>query len=173
LIDAEKANYPITWMCLMLDVARSSFYAWCNRAETATALRRRELAEHVEAVFDASRGTYGCRRVTAALNRQGHPCSVGLVAELMRELGLHGCQPRAYKHTTPPGEHPVVSLDLIDRDFTADAPTLEWSSQARRAVLRFTASCSAIAPSSQLRAKFPAPRSPKPPEGHLPNPHMA
>jgi putative transposase len=122
LIDAEKANYQITWMCSMLGVARSSFYAWCNRAETATALRRRELAEHVERVFDASRGTYGCRRVTAALHRDGYPCSVGLVTELMRELGLHACQPRAYKRTTVPGEQPVVSPDLIDRDFTADAP---------------------------------------------------
>jgi hypothetical protein len=59
LIDAERANYSITGV--MLDVARSSFYAWYTRAETATALRRRELAQHVERVFDASRGTYGCR----------------------------------------------------------------------------------------------------------------
>jgi putative transposase len=38
---------------------------------------------------------------------------VGLVAELMRELGLHACQPRAYQRTTLPGEQPVVRPDLI------------------------------------------------------------
>ena len=91
-------------------------------AETATAARRRELAVLVKAAFGAGRGAYGCRRVAAALNRDGHPCSVGLVADLMRELGLRACQPRAYKRTTVPGEQPVTSPDLIGRDFTAAAP---------------------------------------------------
>src|SRR5262249_46373464 len=52
----------------------------------------------------------------------GYPCSVGLVAGLMRELGLRACQPRAYKRTTVPGEQPPASPDLIGRDFTAAAP---------------------------------------------------
>jgi putative transposase len=119
---AEKANYKISWMCALLGVPRSSFYAWRNRAETATAARRRELAAQVRRVFDQGRGAYGCRRVAAQLNRDGHPCSVGLVADLMRELGLRACQPRAYKRTTVPGEQPPASPDLIGRDFTATAP---------------------------------------------------
>jgi transposase InsO family protein len=122
VIEAEKANYKIAWMCRLLGVPRSSFYAWRNRAETTTAARRRELAAHVRRVFEAGRGAYGCRRVAAQLNREGHPCSVGLVADLMRELGLRACQPRAYKRTTLPGEQPVASPDLIGRDFTATAP---------------------------------------------------
>jgi putative transposase len=122
VIDAEKANYKIAWMCRLLGVPRSSFYAWRNRAETATAARRRELAAHVRRVFEAGRGAYGCRRVAAQLNRDGYPCSVGLVADLMREQDLRACQPRAYKRTTVPGEQPVTSPDLIGRDFTATAP---------------------------------------------------
>jgi transposase InsO family protein len=122
LIDAEKASYPIVWMCRILGVPRSTFYAWRHRAETATAARRRELAGHVRRVFTASRGTYGCRRVAAALNREDVACSVGLVADLMRELRLHACQPRAYKRTTVPGEQPVSSPDLIAREFSAAQP---------------------------------------------------
>jgi putative transposase len=104
-------------MCGLLGVARSSFYAWRDRTETPTATRRRLLAEHVVRVFDESRQTFGCRRIAAALNRDGHECSVGLVADLMRELGLRAVQPRAYKRTTIPGEAPVSSPDLIGRDF--------------------------------------------------------
>jgi putative transposase len=118
---AEKATCKIAWMCRLLEVPRSSFYAWRNEAETATAARRRELASQVRRVFEEGRGAYGCRRVAAQLNRDGHPCSAGLVADLMRELGLRGCQPRAYKRTTVPGEQPVISPDLIGRDFTAAA----------------------------------------------------
>ncbi|HEV2374692.1 MAG TPA: IS3 family transposase [Streptosporangiaceae bacterium] len=109
-------------MCRLLNVPRSSFYAWRHQAETATAARRRELAGHVRRVFEAGRGAYGCRRVAAQLNREGHPCSVGLAADLMREAGLRACQPRAYKRTTVPCEQPVTSPDLIERDFTAQAP---------------------------------------------------
>jgi putative transposase len=122
VIDAEKANYTISWMCLLLGVPRSSFYAWRHRAETPTAARRRELAIQVHRVFTAGRGAYGCRRVAAQLNREGHACSVGLVADLMREAGLRACQPRAYKRTTIPGEDPAARPDLIGRDFTADVP---------------------------------------------------
>ena len=122
MIDAEKATYKIAWMCRMLKVPRSSFYAWRVRVETPTAARRRILAVQVRRVFDESRQTSGCRRIAAALNREGHECSVGLVADLMRCLGLVAVQPRAYKRTTVPGEQPVVIADLIDRDFTADGP---------------------------------------------------
>jgi putative transposase len=122
VIDAEKANYKISWMCALLGVPRSSFYAWRNRAETATVARRRELAGQVRRVFDAGRGAYGCRRVAAQLNREGIECSVGLVADLMREAGLRACQPRAYKRTTIPGKEHAARPDLIGRDFTADAP---------------------------------------------------
>ncbi len=109
-------------MCAMLNVPRSSFYAWRARVETPTAARRRALAVHVRRVFDDSRQTSGCRRVTSQLNRDGHECSVGLVADLMRCLGLVAAQPRAYKRTTVPGEQPVLIPDLIKRDFTAPAP---------------------------------------------------
>jgi transposase InsO family protein len=122
VIEAEKANYKIAWMCRLLGVPRSSFYAWRNRAETPTAARRRELAEHVRRIFDDSRQTSGCRRVAAQLNRGGHECSVGLIADLMRELELRAVQPRAYKRTTVPGEDPVHSPDLIEREFTAAEP---------------------------------------------------
>jgi len=122
LIDAEKANYPIMFMCRLLSVPRSTFYAWRTRALSATAARRQELAGHVRRVFAAARGTYGCRRVAAALNRAGIACSVGLVADLMREHGLKACQPRAYKRTTVPGPTPAHRPDLIGRDFTAAEP---------------------------------------------------
>jgi putative transposase len=122
VIDAEKANYPIAWMCRLLRVPRSSFYAWTNRTESPTRARRRALAVEVAAEFEVSRQTSGCRRITAALNRRGIECSVGLVADLMRELGLAAVQPRAYKRTTLPDNAPVAAPDLLERDFTASAP---------------------------------------------------
>lgn len=100
MIDTEKAHYKIGWMCGILGVPRSSFYAWRHRTETPTVARRCEMTVQVRRVFDKGRGTQGCRWVTAELNRNGHPCSVALVTDLRRELGLKACQPWAH-HPMP------------------------------------------------------------------------
>jgi len=121
-IEAEKASYPIVWMCQMLAVPKSSFYHWRHRAVSATAARRGELAGLVAQVFTEFRQTYGCRRIARELNARGVACSVGLVADLMREQGLRAVQPRAYRVTTVPGDDDAYPVDLLDRDFTADVP---------------------------------------------------
>ncbi len=109
-------------MCRLLSVPRSTYYAWTHRAETATQARRRALAVEVAKEFAASRQTSGCRRIAAALNRRGTACSVGLVADLMRELSLAAVQPRAYRRTTLPGHAPQPAPDLLERNFTAEQP---------------------------------------------------
>jgi putative transposase len=124
LIEAEKATYAIGWMCSILGVARSTFYDWRRQVNTvtATAARRAELAIEVGKVFEEFKETYGCRRIARVLNARGHACSVGLVADVMRELDLKAVQPRAYRVTTVHGESDEYPGDLLERDFTADAP---------------------------------------------------
>lgn len=124
MIEAEKASYPIRWMCSILGVARSTFYEWRRRVDTitATVARRSELTVAVQQVFDDYRATYGCRRIARRLNELGVPCSVGLVADVMRELGLQAVQPRAYRVTTTHGDGDDYPPDLLDRDFTSTHP---------------------------------------------------
>ena len=85
-IDAEKAHYPVVKMCVWLQVSTSGFYAWRDRPASATARRRARLAGLVQAIFEASDGTYGYRRIHAALLRQGEDCGPELVRDLVREL---------------------------------------------------------------------------------------
>ncbi len=120
MIEAEKANYSIGWMCTLLGVPRSTFYVWRGRVETPTASRRRGLREQIRWVFDTSRQMYGWG-VAAQLNRDGIEVSVGTVAGIRRELRLCAVQPRAYKRTTIAGEVAAIP-DLIDRAFTAQVP---------------------------------------------------
>jgi putative transposase len=119
LIDAEKANYPITRMCGWLTVSRAGFYAWRDRAPTLAARRRSRLGSLVEAAFAASRGTYGGRRLAEVLRRSGETVSVRLVAELMAERGLVACQPRPFRITTQADPVAAARPDLVGRDFTA------------------------------------------------------
>jgi putative transposase len=131
LIAAEKADptspYPVIKMCAWLEVSTSGFYDYLNSEPSARALRRTKIITHLQAVYDLGRGTYGVRRVHAILGRSDDPevasVSQNLVRAIMAELGLAGCQPRAYKTTTQPDpEPPTAPADLVGRDFTAEQP---------------------------------------------------
>ena len=122
-IDAEKATFPIVRMCVWLDVSTSGFYEWRGRPASATAQRRQRLTALIQAIFEQSDGTYGYRRVHAALARQGEGCGPELVRDILRELGLVPCQPRPWRPTTTqPGDGAAAVPDLVGRDFSADAP---------------------------------------------------
>ena len=132
-IDAEYADTPaadrraglaptITLMCTWLKVSKSGFYEWRGRPTSATAARRELLKIKIKALFDANHGTYGYRRLHAALVRGGEQASPELVRRLMRQLGLVACQPRPWRTTTVRDGKPATAPDLVGRDFTATEP---------------------------------------------------
>jgi transposase InsO family protein len=122
-IDAEKAQYPVVKACVWLGVSTSGYYEWVGRPASATAVRRQHLAVLIQAIFEESDGTYGYRRVHAALVRQGDQCCAELVRGIMHELELVACQPRPWRPTTTRAGQGADALpDLVARDFSADAP---------------------------------------------------
>jgi transposase InsO family protein len=130
-IDAEYATAraegttdapTITQMCIWLKVSKSGFYDWRGRPASLTAKRRELLETKIAALFAASGGTYGYRRLHAALVRGGEQVSDELVRRLMRQLGLVACQPRPWRATTVPDACRPRVPDLVARDFTAAAP---------------------------------------------------
>lgn len=131
LIAVEKADrsspFSVVVMCSVLAVSTSAFYAWLTGEPSARELRRAKIGVHVQAAFDAGRGTYGVRRVHAVLRRSDDPevatASPRIVRDIMREKGLRACQPRAYKATTVQDRHAEPAIaDHVGRDFTAPAP---------------------------------------------------
>ena len=131
-IDAEyaantstsTADAPsIVKMCAWLEVSRSGFYEWLDRPLSATAERREELKLYIVTSFEDSDGTYGYRRVHADLADWGVACGPELVRTLMRELGLESCQPKPWRHCLTEQDGQALPIpDLVNRDFTADAP---------------------------------------------------
>jgi putative transposase len=108
-IDAEYANVPaekagkapaIVQMCRWLGVSKSGYYDWRSRPQSATARRRELLKIKIKALFEANDGTYGYRRLHAALVRGGEQAGEELVRRLMRELGLVACQPAPWRPQT-------------------------------------------------------------------------
>jgi hypothetical protein len=98
-------------MCRWLGVGRPSFNEWRTRPLSAAAMRRDELRLIIAKSFDDSDGTYGYRRVHADLAAWGVDCRL----ELVRKLNARH-RPRAVSAAAGP------IPDLVERDFTADAP---------------------------------------------------
>ena len=103
-------------MCRCLKVSRSGYYAWLGREPSRTVRRRKELSALIEWVFNSSRGTYGYRRVHAALARRGVETSPDTVRSVMREQGLEAAQPRRKVRTTVPAADLGSRPDLVRRD---------------------------------------------------------
>jgi putative transposase len=109
-------------MCEILEVSRSGYYSWRSRGVTATEERQVALTASIEVIFARSRQTYGYRRMTAELARQGHVAGVELVRKLMRAADIYPKQHKAYKRTTVQDPSAETPADLVERDFTADLP---------------------------------------------------
>jgi putative transposase len=110
-------------MCIWSEVSRSGYYEWSTRPMSATATRHEELKVAIAAVFEANHGIYGYRRIHAVLLRSEYEVSDELVRQLMRELGLVACQPRPWRPATTLADEQQAKIpDLVNRNFTADAP---------------------------------------------------
>jgi transposase InsO family protein len=122
VIQANSERFAVRMMCGILDVSRAGYYAWRSREESAHAIRDRDLAAKVRAVYDDSRRAYGSPRVFLELRKRGERCGRKRVARLMNAHGLVGAKRRISKRSTSAGpQHENASPNLIARQFDPNA----------------------------------------------------
>ena len=123
-----SSTYPVKRLCQVLQIGRSSYYKWRDgagrRAERAVA--DAELAARAAAITAEFDGTYGSPRVTAELRDDGYVVNEKRVARVMREHGVVGLHLRKKVRTTVPAKDAPKVPDLLERDFTADAPNQKY-----------------------------------------------
>jgi putative transposase len=125
-IAAKQAEHTVTILCRCMRVTRSGFYAWRSRAESRHAREDRRLKILVQASFEASQHRYGSPRVYEDLIEQDEHISRKRVVRLMQEDGLKARVRRRYTHTTMSNHDLPVADNLLDRQFTAEAPNQRW-----------------------------------------------
>jgi putative transposase len=129
LVEAERAQHPVSLLCGVIGVTRAGYYAWRGRGPSRRELADRELKDLIQSIFSGSLETYGAPRVQAEL-KGDHGLSVGRkrVARLMRELGIAGVsrrRKRGFRTTIPAREAPSAP-DLVCRSFCASGPDRLW-----------------------------------------------
>lgn len=127
VIAACAAEYAVAFMCRVLGVAPSGYYAWRARPVSDRLRRDEVLTTHVRAAFTASKGRYGSPRVHAELHSR-HGVGRKRVARLMRAAGLRARTRRRYVVTTQSKHAHPVAANLVARNFEVTAPNQVWVS---------------------------------------------
>lgn len=127
-ISAEKANYPVTILCKVMQVQRSGYYSYLDRSKSSRQIKNEELVPLVKKIHKESKETYGTRRISKALIALGVPCGRNRARTLMKLAGIVAKQTRKFKITTMSKHSFSVAPNLIDRDFVAKKPNSVWVS---------------------------------------------
>jgi len=123
---AEKAFFPIAFMCRHLRVSASGYYAWRARPPSAHAVEDQRLRVLVREAHQQGRTYYGSPRVHRALKKQDVLVSRKRVVRLMQEEGLVGRVRRKFRCTTDSDHGLPVATNLLGREFFAFAPNQRW-----------------------------------------------
>ena len=116
---APEAELPVSRQCVLLGIARSSFY-YRPRPETAEEL---DILKRLDRIF-TNDPVYGSRRLQVALFREGISIGRRRVRRLMRKLGLWAVRPKRNTSKRHP-EHEVYPYLL--RGKTIDQPIQVWA----------------------------------------------
>lgn len=127
-IAAHVGAYTVAFMCRVLGVAPSGYYAWRACPTSKRAQQDEALQPHVRAAFEASRQRYGSPRVHAELRAQGHRVGRKRVARLMRATGLRARARRRFRHTTLSKHREPLAPNIVARNFEVTAPNQVWVS---------------------------------------------
>jgi putative transposase len=124
---ANQARHPIARMCRVLGVSKSGYYCWLSRPPSLRALDDEVMTEKIVSIHAQSRQTYGYRRIRDELDdAHGEHVSKHRVARLMKIAGIEGVTRRKFCRTTRRDNSARPAPDLLDRDFSAEAPNKRW-----------------------------------------------
>lgn len=126
----HRHAYEVKRLCEIVQVARSSFYAWLAAApgRIARADADAALTERIRAIHDTDTAQ-GVPRITAELN-EGVPPGARVnhkrVARVMRQEQIAGLRLRRKVRTTVSEAADQRVPDLLGRDFTAPVPNRRY-----------------------------------------------
>jgi len=131
-----SSQWPVSVSCEVLDVSVSGYFEHRRRkaaAQPSKAGSGRRLSDeavltHIRAVHTEVGQEYGWPRMAKELVARGHRVGKERVRQLMHRHGIRARGKRRFVVTTDSEHSLPLAPNLLQRDFTAEAPNLKWSS---------------------------------------------
>jgi putative transposase len=126
VIARYRGEFPLALMCRVLEVARSTFYAWLHRAPSPRVAQDTRLQVELTAFHRRSGRTYGRPRLLRDLRDAGYRVGHERVRRLMHAAGLVGTPRRKFRVTTQsaPGG---ASANVLGRQFAVGPRNRAWT----------------------------------------------
>lgn len=105
LVVILRSFFTIDLICSILDVQKSSFYAWLRKETYVLKETKAKKSIEVKEVFATHRRRYGTRRIVADLQEKGYKIGRYQVRSLMKEQNLIAIQPKSFVPKTTNSEH--------------------------------------------------------------------
>lgn len=122
--------YPVVKMAKALNIRRNRYYRWLGSGERRQLREDEEkkLVEKIKSIQEEVRYSFGTPRITDELQKDGFPVNRKKVARLLGKYSLNRKSKKKFKLTTDSGHNHKVSPNLLNRNFSADAPNAKWVS---------------------------------------------
>lgn len=123
----NKENcYPIAELCILANIARSSYYKWLNHKDTELDKENSIILKEITKIYTDVNGIYGYRRMTMNINKiLNKHYNNKRIYRLMKSVNLKSVirKKRAtYIKSTPQ----ITAENKLNREFYADKPNQKW-----------------------------------------------
>lgn len=108
-----------------MKLAKSTYYFELGK-KSKIEERNKEITQEIQTIYRKNYGRYGVRRVYKELHSKGYNVNHKRVQRIMHEKGLFGKRPKAKYHSYK-GTVGEPAENIINGDFTADAPLKKWT----------------------------------------------
>ena len=120
--------FRVRVMCAVLCVSTSGFYGWASRSVSRREQENKRLLNHIRSIHADSAENYGAIKTWKALRHEGESCGRHRVARLRRINGIIAKRMRRFRAAYAARNSAPAAPNLLDQDFTADAPNRIWVS---------------------------------------------
>ncbi len=120
--------FSVTRMAAVLRVSRSGYYDWRKSGSKLSdrALKQQFRDIKIREFFDESKGCYGATRIQQDLIEDGLPATIKTISDSMRRQQLVAKAAKKFKVTTDSDHQLPIADNLLERDFSAEAPNQKW-----------------------------------------------
>lgn len=126
-ISNHKNEFEVIRMCQVLEVKKSSYYAWKKRPVSKREQENSKLLNEIKLIFEDSGKTYGSPRIFETLKEAGKKCSRRRVARLMRKNKIVSkIKKKRFKNKAGSIAPKEACPNILNRDFAPDKPNQIW-----------------------------------------------
>ncbi len=120
-----RSFFCIDLICSVLEVSKSSFYAWQRKETYVFKEAKEKKAAEVKDVFTEHRKRYGARRIVADLQEKGYKIGRFQVRSMMKKQELRAIQPKSFVPKTTNSKHNLGRSPnlLLDENGNRKKPT--------------------------------------------------